>query len=117
MDIFGLKKGKLFALNKALYGIREAGDYWGATTDEHIVNDRLMTPVPGDAAIYVMKNELGETICITGMYVNESLNGANPELLKLSEKTLKMIESKPHVYDIFYFFGAQIDTAKTQYYL
>lgn len=111
LDIFGLKKGELFELNKPLYGICDAGDYWGVTMDEHIVNDLHMTPMAGDAALYVKKNEVGETIGITGTYVDDSLNSRTPEFEKLSESTLKMFESKPRLYDRFDFFGAQIDTS------
>lgn len=80
--------------------------------DEHIVDDLQMNPVPGDASLYVRKNEPDETIGTTRMYIDGSLNSGTPEFEKLSGKTLTRFESKPRVYDKSDFFGAPIDTTK-----
>lgn len=112
LDIFGLKKGKLFELNKPVYGICEAGDYRDGTMNEHIVKDMQMAQVAGNTALYVKKNELGEAIGIMEAYVDDYLNSGTPENEMISEKTLKLFESKPRIYDNFDFFGAQINIAK-----
>lgn len=106
------KKGKLFELSKPLYEICEPGNYWGFAMDEHVVNDLQMTPVLGDAALYVKRNKINEIIGITGMSAGDALNSVTPELKKFSEKTLTRFEAKPRMYDKFDFFGAQMDTAK-----
>lgn len=67
--------------------------------DEHIVKDLQMNPIPGDAALYIKKNELEEAIGITGMNGEDSLNGENPEFEKILGKGLEMFESKPREYD------------------
>lgn len=112
LGIFALKKGNLFELSKPLYGICEAGDYWGVAMDEHIVNDLQVTPVPGDASLYVKKNEIEEKIGISGMYVDDSFKSGNQEFEKISGKTPETFKSKPRVYEKIDFFEAQNDTTK-----
>lgn len=112
LDIFGLKRGELFELNKLLYGICEAGEYLGVTMDENIVNDLQIAPVASDAALYVRKNKSGKTIGTSGTYMDVYLNSETPEFEKISERTLKLFESKPWVYDEFDFLGAHIETTE-----
>lgn len=109
MYLFGLQDGELLHLIKPLYGICEAGDYWGVTIEEHLTNDLKMIPVPGDSALYV-KSKDDEVIGVTGSYVDDSLNAGRAKFVKMTDATLQKFESKERVFDTFDFYGAQVDT-------
>lgn len=52
MDVLGLRSGEIFELVWPLYGICDAGDYWGETMTTHLINDLCMRQTHGDAALY-----------------------------------------------------------------
>lgn len=47
MHLFELQDDELLHFIKPLYGICEAGNYWGVTIKEHHINDLKIIPVPG----------------------------------------------------------------------
>lgn len=113
LHLFDLNDGQVLKLKMPLYGVCDAGDYWGVTMDEHLINDIGMTPTPGDPALYVkIINENGRTnvVGITGSYVDDSINGGKGRFQDMTMNTLRKFESKPRIYDTFDFFGMQIET-------
>lgn len=109
LEIFGISDDELFELIFPLYGLCDAGDYWGLTIEDHLTNDIGMKPLTGDGAVFVRRN--GDEIeGITGSYVDDCLNAGNADFEQTTEKTLQRFESKPRVYDDFDFFGTQIRT-------
>lgn len=109
LQLFDLKPDELLELVKPLYGICEAGDYWGITMEEQLVNDLNMKPTPGDPALYV-KVKGGKVIGITGSYLCNSLNGGNADFIQEADATLKKFECKASICDSSDFYGAQIET-------
>lgn len=111
ISIFGLQTNELFELNKPLYGIYEAGDYWGVTLEEHIINDLGMSPLADDSELY-LKHRNGALVGITGSHVDNSLHTEYKESEALAEATLETFEAKPRLCGSFDFFGTQISTIK-----
>lgn len=74
--------------------------------DELIGNDLQIAPVVGDAALYVKKDILRETIAISGTYFDDFFNSKTPDFEKILEKTLKHFEPKTRVYDKFDYLGS-----------
>lgn len=109
LDSFGMQSGTLLRLQKPLYGICNAGDYWGVTMEKPLFYDLGMTLTIGDKALYV-KHKRNKTIGICGSYVDNSLNAGCQEFEALTKATLAKFESKPKVYDSFDFYGCQIET-------
>lgn len=109
---FGLKDGDLLELQKPLYGLCDAGDYWGATIDEHLTNDLGMFPHVGDPSLYVRKRN-GSMEGITGVYVDDSIHAGTQWFQNLTICMLKRLESKPRIYDNFTFFGSYVETRKS----
>lgn len=56
LETFGLQENELLELNKPLYGLCDAGNYWSVTIEERIINDLGLTPTPGDPSLYVKRN-------------------------------------------------------------
>lgn len=108
-EILGVKDGELFKLIRPLYGLCDAGDYWGETMTSHLINDLKMRPTSGDPSLYYWKDR-GKLAGVTGMYVDDLLNAGNVNFQKHAESTLNVFDSKPRVNDHFDFFGAQVDT-------
>lgn len=111
--LFGIGDEELLKLELPLYGVCDAGDYWGITVFEHNVNDLGMLSAPGDASLYVKRSTPKDDSSVdgvSGMYVDDSINAGNERFEQLTEMTLQKFESKPRTYDDFDFFGAQIRT-------
>lgn len=78
-ESFGLEEDDLLKLNKQLYGLWDAGDYWGVTMNEHIIDDLGLVPAPGDPFLYV--NRSGKKLDgFIGTYV---INGLKDEMFRL----------------------------------
>lgn len=90
LKTFGLNEDDLLELNKPLYGLCDAGDYWGVTIDEHLINDLGMCPVLGDSSLYI-KRSSGCLDGMTGTYVDDCLNAGTSEFEKLTEHTPRQV--------------------------
>lgn len=107
--LFGISDDELLLLTKPLYGICDAGDYWGITIEGHVVNDLGMQPLRSDPALYA--KFINQELCgITGIQVDDSLNAGDQRFEKITEATLTRFDSKPRLYDTFDFFGSQVAT-------
>lgn len=72
-----------------LYGLCDAGDPWGATLVEYLVDQPKMTPLKMDEAIfYWVGDAKGNIFKITGTYANDCLNAGNTEFQRQTQKTL-----------------------------
>lgn len=109
LEMLGVSEDELLELLMPLYGICDAGDYWGVTVEYHVEDDLNMKPSIGDPALYVMISD-GEMDGIMGVYVDDSLNAGTPLFEKLTAESLKRFDSKPRVFDHFEFFGSTITT-------
>lgn len=90
--LFGLSDREVLKLVMPLYGICNAGDYWGITVSEHNVIDLGMLHIPGDSALYVKQVNRGganRTIGITRCYVDNALNTGTAEFETFTESTLR----------------------------
>ena len=111
MDLkyFGLCEEDIFELLKPIYGMTDAGDYWGVTVDRHAKQDLGLVPLLGDPSLYVKRNE-EDVDGLLGMYVDDVFLGGNVEMQRLTELTLKRFDSKKRVWDNIEFFGTSIQT-------
>lgn len=109
LALFGIKQGQLFELIRPLYGLCDAGDYWGHTIIDHLVNDIKMTNLAGDPCLFVKTGPNGIE-GITGLYVDDCLNAGHESFQNLTTAITKQFDCKPRVYDKFDFFGSQINT-------
>lgn len=113
LELFKIQPNELLDLLLPLYGLCDAGDYWGVTLDIHITEDLGMKATKRDRAVYTWTQ--GEDICrISGTYVDDSLNAGIAEFQKHTEQTLRKFESKPRVWDTFDFYGAKVNTTEDQ---
>lgn len=113
LKTFGLREGELLELNRPLYGLCDAGDYWGNTMEQHLINDLGMKPTVGDPSLYVKKLD-GKTIGVSGSYVDDQLNAGTKDFIKMTDSTLRTFESKPRLFDRFDFYGMQFETVSPQ---
>lgn len=54
-QVLGLKENELFELVQPLYGLCDAGDYWGTSKELHLINDLGLSQPCGDAQMYYWK--------------------------------------------------------------
>lgn len=109
MDLFGLKEGECLHLLKPLYGICDAGDYWGITVASHIKEDLKMAPLTADPSLYYKMGP--DTVDgLLGTYVDDSFLGGNEEFQEHTKKTLQRFYSKPRVWDNLEFLGVSVRT-------
>lgn len=116
LDTFQISPDYLLELIRPLYGVCDAGDYWGETIESHVVNDIGMKPLISDPSLYVKTGDDGPE-GITGSYVDDCLHAGNEEFQKTTEVSLKKFDSKPRVYDNFDFFGTQIKTEQGNFFV
>lgn len=109
LEIFGLQNDELLELLLPLYGLCDAGDYWGITLDIHITDDLKMKPIKSDSAVYTWTQN-GKISGLTGTYVDDCLNAGDEAFQAHTELTLKHFESKPRTWDDFDFYGTQVNT-------
>lgn len=109
-DLLGITDDEILELILPLYGICDAGDYWGVTVEYHVQDDLDMTPCIGDAAMYVKLVD-GVLQGIMGVYVDDNLNAGTTEFEEMTRESLEKFDSKPRVYDDFAFFGSDVSTS------
>lgn len=80
------------------------------TVEYHVEDDLSMKPSLGYPALYVKISD-GKLESIMGIYVDKNLNAVNLAFEDMTFESLKSFDSKPRVYDEFYFFGNYISTS------
>lgn len=111
--LFGPGDGEVLKLRMPLYGIFDAGNYWGVTVNEHTLNYLGTLPAPDDPALYVYKvprDGIDRPIGITGCHIDDALNDGTHDFETTTEDTLRKFEDKPRKYDWFEFYGTQEKT-------
>lgn len=101
----------LLELNNLLYSLCDADDYLGVTIAEDDINELGLSPRIGGPYLH-MKTFIAKLIGLTEIYVGNSMNAVNMDFEILTEKMLKMFESKARVYDNFNLFIKQVQTLK-----
>lgn len=88
--VLGIKEGQAFELVRPLYGLCDAGDYWGDTMQTHLIKDLDMRQTNGDPELYIWKDKGKNNLAgICGMYVDDLLNAGNDAFQKHTVSTLK----------------------------
>lgn len=93
-----------------LYGVCDAGDYWGDTMSSHLRVDLSMVPLVSDPSVFVKRASDAELQGITGTYVDDLANGGNKSFQELTEKTLERFQAKKRKWDGGAFVGVQVAT-------
>ena len=109
LKFFGIQDRQLLRLKRALYGVTDAGDYWGVTFDRHVKQDLQMQPIETDPSLYI-KLCNGQFSGLLGSYVDDCLLGGDKEFQNLTEKTLERFDSRPREWDNVEFLGVSIFT-------
>ena len=107
LKYFGLSEEDILEIFKPIYGMTDAGDYWGVTVDRHVKHDFGLVPLLGDPSLYVKRN-MEDVDGLLGMYVDDSFIGGNDDMQELTKLSLKKFDSKERVWDNFEFFGTSI---------
>lgn len=97
-------------LLRPLYGVCDAGDYWGATMNGHVKGDLVITALTSDPALFVRRDPGGWVIGLLAAYVEDLLMAGNKKFQKLTEATLKRFDTKERKLDRMEFVGVSIDT-------
>lgn len=90
---FQIPEGYLLPLLKPLYGICDAGDYWGVTFRRHIMQDLEMVPLAGDPALYIKEGE-EDVEGLFGSYVHDTLFSGTAIYSNLAYQTQRVFGSK-----------------------
>jgi len=106
-EYFGIDDGDLLLLKKPLYGVCDAGDYWGVTVAAHVEEDLGMTPLVGDPSLYV-KDGTADITGLLGTCVDDCLLAGNESFQVLTEQMLEKFESRPRQWDDAEFLGVTI---------
>ena len=104
---FGLSTNELFKLVKPLYGLCDAGDYWYITLRALLKDDLRLTNLESDVSFYFRQGELGLQGML-GTYVDDLVTAGNDSFHQITSRIEKRFESKPPVFDNFYFAGVHI---------
>ena len=84
-----LPPASILRLEKPLYGLAYAGDYWSRTMAEHLEKDLGITPSALDPALYTFTDEQGNIDGLTGVYVDDSILAGTTSFMRYTEKSLK----------------------------
>ncbi len=109
LKYFKVREDDLLHLVKPLYGICDAGDYWGATFRSHITKNLKMTPLDGDPSLYVKEMD-GDTEGLLGNYVDDNIFAGTKVIWDLARQTQDTFDSKELEWDDFQFVGVKIET-------
>lgn len=111
--LFDTKENEILLLNKPLYGVCNAGDYWGLKISDHVTDDLGMydTEAYEDSTLFVTSTN-NRVISVTELYVDGQLKTKCPELQESVESARIRFRLKSRMYDSFFFFAAQIGTIK-----
>lgn len=87
-DMLQLGHNEFLQLLLPLYGITEAGDYWGETLSDHCLSRAKLAQTPGDLSLFYRR--MGRDLCaLSGNYVDDLLRAAPSGFRKDMEATLR----------------------------
>ena len=109
LKYFGVRDEDILGLLKPIYGMADAGDYFGVTVDRHVKHNLGLVPLLGDPSLYVKRNE-EDLDGLLGMYVEDILLGGNDDMQELTKLSLKTFDSKERIGDNFKFFRTSFET-------
>eukprot|EP00171_Calliarthron_tuberculosum_P000912 IDg912t1 len=78
LKYFVMAPDEVMELLEPLYGICDAGDYWGATLAEHVRNELKMTPLIGDLVVLIDENNK-DSSGILGSNVDDLIFAGTPK--------------------------------------
>lgn len=110
LTTYGIRSDQFLELLKPLHGLCNAGNYWGVTIAEHVVNDHGMKPPTSYPALYVKFSDSGLIVGLFGVHIDDCLNAGDESFKSSSLKTLKKFEFEPPIYNYFDFFRTQVIT-------
>lgn len=96
LEILGVSDKDLLQLIQPLYGICDAGDYWGITVPSHIEDDLDMVLSLGDPYVYLKISDW-KLEGIMEIYVDDNLNAGTKGFDKFSAENLRKFDCKPRV--------------------
>ena len=105
-DLFGIGFDEVSEIPNALYGVCNAGDYWGIIMIAHVEGDLFMTPFAGDPSLY-MKCGQESIEVLLGAYVDDILRAGDERFQTLTEMLLKF-DSRPREWDYVTFLSVSI---------
>jgi Reverse transcriptase (RNA-dependent DNA polymerase) len=70
-DILQLDPDQLLQVMKPLYGLSDAGDYWGQTLTDHHTKELRMEQATGDFSLFYKRILLDKLIGLSGTYVDD----------------------------------------------
>ena len=107
-DVLELEPNELLQVVKPLYGLSDAGDYWGETLTENHLKELEMDQVTGDFSLFFKKLK-DKLIGLSGTYVDDILPiGDRTFRDSTSATTGRTFDSKPDRYAPFTFTGVEI---------
>lgn len=106
---FRLEDDKLLRLNKPLYGLFDAGDYWDATKVQHYEEDLGMRKTIGSASLF-LKREKGRLVGLAGTYVDKLLQCGAQDFVELTKITGENVNSQEREFRNVTFSGIRTNT-------
>ena len=107
-DILKLDSDTLLQIVKPLYGLSDAGDYWGQTLNEHHLKDLKMEQASGDFSLF-FKRIANRLLGLSGTYVDNILRtGDRMFEKKSSEINGQTFDAKPSEIPPMHFVGMKI---------
>lgn len=101
---FGLEPEQYLNLLKPLYGLSDAGDYWGKTLTEHLKNGLRLECTTSDPAFH-FKTADDKIMGLCTTYVDDLLEAGDKAFQELASETQKVFKCKQTTYDNFQFAG------------
>ena len=103
-DAMRLPAGAFLEVILPLYGVKEAGDYWDITFQDHHIDELGMETSVGDHnLLYKIAQEAFNHLGLCGLVTDDFVQGGNHDFTELTLATERKFESKPRVYNEFNF--------------
>lgn len=110
-DVLELDKDQLLQVVKPLYGLSDAGDYWGETLTEQHLKELNMEQATGDFSLF-FKRVLDKLTGLSGTYVDDILRAGTKGFENTSTTATCCFDSKSAEAVPFTFTGLQISGSK-----
>ena len=105
---FNLSAESLMHLLKSIYGLTDAGDYWGITITRFAKDDMQMTPTTLDISLF-FKVVLDKLCGLSGFFVDDGIHSGTEEFSEESRKIEQKFKATPRETNKFKFAGVQVD--------
>ena len=91
----------------------DSEDYQVTLVDKRAKNDLVLKSIAGDPSLYF--NNSSKRQGIMGMYIEEFIPAGSPIFQKITERTLRIFDSKGLEWDYIEFFGSTINSREGIY--